>query len=234
MAEIYAVKLGFRIRLFEKDQWIAKHIPEETIKRLLRFRKWEDAERTLMGEILIRTIAREKLKISHQDIRFDKNEYHKPFLKNVPHFHFNLSHAGEWVVCAVDEVPVGVDIEKIQPIDLSIAKRFFSKLEHDDLMAKPHQEKIDYFYVLWTLKESYVKAKGEGLSIPLHSFSFQLDEQKNVQMYTSRDRIPHFFRLYDIDSCYKLAVCSQSPLFAEKVVMREYDEILTSFQAINP
>lgn len=52
----------------------------------------------------------------------------KPVVRHIPSFHFNLSHSGDWVVCAIDDAPVGIDIEEIKPIDLAIAKRFFQQM----------------------------------------------------------------------------------------------------------
>ena len=66
---------------------------------------------------------------------------------------------------------IGVDIEKIQLIDLKVAQRFFSEKEYEDLIAKTSSERIAYFYDLWTLKESLTKTLGIGLTIPLNSFS---------------------------------------------------------------
>ncbi len=71
-------------------------------------------------------------------------------------------------------MPVGVDIEKIRPIDFAIAERFFTASEYRLLMDTAEQERLQLFYTLWTLKESYIKFVGKGLSIPLDSFAIEL------------------------------------------------------------
>jgi 4'-phosphopantetheinyl transferase len=91
--------------------------------------------------------------------------------------HFNISHAGEWVLCAISNTEIGIDIELIQPIDLDIAKYYFSEVEYMDLQRKEGAEKVSYFFDLWTLKESYIKARGMGLSIPLKDFCIRITHE---------------------------------------------------------
>jgi len=92
---------------------------------------------------------------------------------------FNLSNTEGMVVCAVArDVPVGVDVENTDRIDdpLSIAADFFSPHEVGDLRALPNELQRERFFAYWTLKESYIKARGLGLAIPLDQFSFLLSE----------------------------------------------------------
>nr|WP_143192121.1 hypothetical protein [Paenibacillus helianthi] len=81
----------------------------------------------MLAEVLIRRIIYDDLNIFNKDIVFGTNEYGKPFLENVTDFHFDISHAESWVVCATSKHPVGIDIEHVKPIDFEIAKRYFSK-----------------------------------------------------------------------------------------------------------
>ncbi|MDG3044571.1 hypothetical protein OE903_14005 [Bacillus sp. B6(2022)] len=84
-----------------------------------------DARRTLLGEVLIRHIIHEMYALPMEQIIFETEGNGKPVVRQIPSFHFNLSHSGDWVVGAVDDAPVGIDIEEIKPIDLAIAERFF-------------------------------------------------------------------------------------------------------------
>ncbi len=173
----------------------------------------EDKCRSLIGEILVRKIICQKLELSNDQIVFKTNSYGKPYLVGYPDFHFNISHAGDWVVCAVDKKQVGVDIEKIKPIDYKIAKRFFSKQEYQDLMRK---ESLDYFYKLWTLKESYIKAMGKGLSIPLDLFTIKVD--KGEIKFSSEKYTPGYFKQISLDNDYILSVCSFDQLAIKKIL----------------
>ncbi|MDM8569583.1 4'-phosphopantetheinyl transferase superfamily protein, partial [Thiotrichales bacterium HSG1] len=88
---------------------------------------------------------------------------------------FNLSHTQGLIACAIVlRQDIGIDIENVNrnSANRDIAKRFFSAQEVVDLSSKPTHSFFDY----WTLKESYIKACGMGLSLPLHKFTFHLDD----------------------------------------------------------
>ncbi|UOB66272.1 4'-phosphopantetheinyl transferase, partial [Bacillus thuringiensis] len=86
-----------------------------------------DINRTLIGDLLIRSLICQKYKINHEEIRFRYNEYGKPFVEKFSDFHFNVSHSGEWVVCATANFNVGIDIEKVSEIEaFKLAHEFFS------------------------------------------------------------------------------------------------------------
>ncbi len=109
--------------------------------------------------------------------RFQRNEFGKPAVVGSPttELSFNVSHTDEVVVCAVSPQPrVGVDVERIdRSADyLTIARRFFAAAEIDYLEAAPRARRAETFFQIWTLKESYIKARGQGLSIPLDAFAF--------------------------------------------------------------
>lgn len=97
--------------------------------------------------------------------KIELNEFGKPFLVT-DDFKFNLSHSGNYVVCSYGDEECGIDIENYKNGDLEIANRFFDKNE----AALVENEGVDMFIRLWTLKESYIKEKGDGLHIPLNSF----------------------------------------------------------------
>ena len=88
--------------------------------------------------------------------------------------YFNISHSHERVMCAIGDVPVGCDVQKIEDKSeraLKIAKRFFTKEEFEKLMSvEEKEERNAFFFLMWTLKESYIKCVGGGLGIPLDSF----------------------------------------------------------------
>lgn len=189
-----------------------------------RFRRKEDARRAILSEAMIRLIIISRLDIRNQDIVLVKNEYGKPFLKDYPDFQFNVSHSGEWVVCAVHHLPVGIDVEQIQPMDMKIAQRFFSDQEYCDLMERNQAEQLLYFFDLWTLKESYIKALGKGLSIPLDSFSLQI-AHGDISLKTDTLSMNWFFKQYDIDPGYKMSVCGSENDFCPTVAKKRICEI---------
>lgn len=222
MIEIYAVKLNENLSKSEFEE-LAMHVSKDKYDRVKRFRKYEDAQRTLIADLMVRYSVCNKLNIRNDEIVFDKNEFGKPYLKNSDTFHFNISHSGKWIVCAVGNLPIGIDVEMIQPVDLNIAERYFSTMECRDLMNKSIRERTTCFYGLWTLKESYIKADGKGLSIPLDSFSIIFGNNA-IRIETENKFKDCFFKQYDIDIGYKTAVCACSDEFPEKVsIWNVYD-----------
>lgn len=130
----------------------------------------------------------------------------KPYLKEHPDVFYNLSHSGSRVMCVLADVPVGCDVEKIRKGNTErIARRFFSEREYQ--MCKDNPET---FTRLWTLKESFIKATGKGLSTPLNSFELMLNDN-NACVGVIVDGMPSSqYRLFELDFSdgYKYAVCT--------------------------
>lgn len=223
MVEVYAVKIDQIIDSAGFERFMAC-VDQEKQARIQRFYQIEDRQRALIGDILIRYLLCNKLLLANKELIFAKTEFGKPFLVNDNKIHFNISHSGDWVLGAVHYLPVGVDIEKIQPIDYQIAARFFSKSEYHNLMNKEGRDKLEYFYEIWTLKESYIKAVGKGLSIPLESFSINTNEGV-INVETGQGPKGYYFNRYNLDERYKVAVCARENTFMELVKVLKIDEL---------
>ncbi|MGG2065341.1 4'-phosphopantetheinyl transferase superfamily protein [Bacillus sp. S14(2024)] len=196
------------------------------MKRLLNLC---DINRTLIGDLLIRSLICQKYKINNEEIRFIYNEYGKPFVENLSDFHFNISHSGEWVVCATANSNVGIDIEKVSEIEaLKLANEFFSEEEFYDLSNIDSDEQVNYFYDLWTLKESYIKTIGKGLYIPLNSFSIKKDSRTLISYKNISQNF--YFRQYNIEANYKVAACATRDELPQEIIIKD---IYTIGQNIN-
>ena len=80
--------------------------------------------------------------------------------------YFNLSHSDDMVLCAVSDTPVGCDIEKVTDAPMEVAERYFSEKECRYIAAAKNTADADRrFFRLWTIKESYMKRTGEGMSL---------------------------------------------------------------------
>lgn len=144
-----------------------------------RFVHQADAYRSVLGEVLTCVTLSRLTGLRKEEFSFTRNPYGKPCLAPYPEVQFNVSHSGDWVaLIAGGKDELGVDVEKIVPIDMQIAERFFSPEENKYLAAKPADQQLHTFYRLWTLKESYIKAVGMGLSMPLDSFAILPQEQQ--------------------------------------------------------
>jgi len=221
--KIYTV----RIAKIEKDIFdeLLLYVSIDEQKRIGRFRRYQDALRGLIAKILLRYIIVSLLGEYNSNIRIDKNEYGKPFLAGENDFHFNLSHSGDWVVCVVDNMPVGIDVEKIHDVDLNLSERFFSQEEHKYLLTMDINKRRENFFKFWTLKESYIKADGRGLSIPLNSFSFSFEDE-DIKFKTINCYADFYFKLYEIDNSYKLAVCAKNTDFPEDITNIPLSELI--------
>ncbi|GAA4461437.1 4'-phosphopantetheinyl transferase superfamily protein [Nemorincola caseinilytica] len=133
----------------------------------------------------------------------------KPYIQDADSFHFNVSHSGDWVVCAVHTQPVGIDIEQVGRIDATLYREHLSAAEYYALQALPREEQQEHFYELWTLKESYMKQTGLGVQLAPSSFTIQATKTGYaVLQATGRPLTDIFFRQYDIAAGYKMAVCA--------------------------
>ncbi|PGK39672.1 4'-phosphopantetheinyl transferase [Bacillus anthracis] len=196
-----------------------------TQKKIKKYKFRKDMERTLIGEILVRHIIKKQFGISNNAIHFSTNSYGKPYAIDFEDFNYNISHSGSWVVLAVDDSPIGVDIEKIQPIDLDVAKLFFSKKEYTNLMNTHISLRTSYFYQLWSMKESYVKQVGKGLTIPLNSFSIQLNSKKGPTIDVPKTQPTVFLKTYPIHINYRMAVCATNPHFPKEIIIKNYTDL---------
>lgn len=229
MMQIGAVNLN---SVFEerKFRMLKTFISTEKRERINLFYRYEDAQRTLIGDILARYLICKRLSTKNHELVFETNSYGKPFLSNYNDVYFSISHSGNWVVCCVNRVPVGIDVEQIKLIDVKdISERFFSKDEENSFMRKSANERYTYFYDLWTLKESYVKVIGKGFSIPLDSFTIKINENC-INLCSKDEKNDYYFRRYKIDENYKMAVCSRENKFPLDIdfvnVNKLYEEIL--------
>ena len=113
---------------------------------------------------------------------------------NVEGLYFNLSHSGTIAACAVCDRPVGLDVQEAYPYREALVRRFFSP-EEQAFLAKSMDKDRDFGF-LWCRKEAYVKALGDGMTIPLASFS------------VVGEHMPRGFSFWDaeIDGC-RAAIC---------------------------
>lgn len=154
---LYIVRIPKELEREEYIKLLSK-VDEFKQKKLLTFRKSEDRIRGLLADNLVRYLAVCELGIRNRDIIYEYNKNGKPFIKGYPSFSFNVSHSGEYVVCAVSSKSVGCDIQKKSPCDISMGNVIFTQEERQGI------SNTDDFYKMWTLKETLLKAIGIGLS----------------------------------------------------------------------
>jgi len=142
----------------------------------------------------------------------------KPYFTEEPTIHFNISHSGTKVMVAFADCEIGCDIEIIADADLKIAERFFCGSEYAAIMEKrTPQAQNEIFYRLWTLKESFLKATGLGMSLPLSAFEIALCDEKLRVKHTVNEKT-YYCREFDIIPGYKSALCVGTPCADAKFI----------------
>ena len=143
-----------------------------------RYRLARDRQTCLITRALVRTTLSRYCDVAPAAWRFRTNDYGRPEIGTPPsNIRFNLSHTNRLVVCLVSRGrEVGVDVENLERVSrwLDVAERFFAPREAAALRRVELSGRPTRFLEYWTLKESYVKARGRGLTIPLTGFSFDL------------------------------------------------------------
>jgi len=181
-----------------------KLVSDDRKLKISRFRFDKDKKLSCGAYLLLMKLLNEENVINPI---FKTQKYGKAYISNYENIHFNLSHSGKYVACAISDNKVGIDIEYNDPIiDLNIAKNYFYNEEYTNIMnsANPSNE----FFKYWVLKESYMKYTGLGFNLELNSFQINI----NNEDITIRPPVNNInFSLFDIDE-YKLAVANRNKI----------------------
>ena len=164
-----------------------KRVPAEVKSLRLKRKNHSQAARELLAFALDVEYG---LKLS--ELTEKREEKGKPYLEGVS-VHYNLSHSGDYAVCALSDRRVGVDVEKITPISVKVMRRFFGKT-----VFSPREQMR-----LWTRYESYGKMMGHGIPYPVGS------------------EIDCYYREYTSLEHYFITVCSESDEFADELILAE-------------
>lgn len=216
MLSLYTFQLLEESEFLKFYQNIFSFLPTAVQQKVDAFKFPSDQQRSLMGDLMVRHFYSQKLDFNPVDIDFEYNEHQKPLLKNSGEEYFNISHSGDYVVVAFSDQPVGIDIEVMKKDRRNIAERFFTPCEITDMNEAGSEEyQIKYFYQLWTLKESYMKAIGDGLTMSLSSFSFAKNEE-GFYLSKSKYGAEWFFHSQEWNGNAYLSICSKYPLIQKQ------------------
>ena len=157
--------------------------------RAERFHFARDRVRFLRGRAALRHLLAGYAGREPHALVFAQGAHGKPALPGTG-LEFNLSHSGGCAVLAVTRGRrVGVDMERIRAerATLAVARRFFAPAEAAAVAAATPAERPLTFFRCWTRKEAYVKARGEGLSLPLDRFEVPLGPDATGALTVARD-----------------------------------------------
>lgn len=138
---------------------------------------------------------------------------------------FNLSHSGNYVLCSIEEsgnteIKVGCDIEEIKKLHSKLIHRYFFESEEAYILGKEtEEERAEAFYQYWVLKESFMKATRYGMGLGLNSFEIACakGEEPRLLRQPAHIKEKYYFKEYELGIPYRIAVCSTSNQFAEKI-----------------
>ncbi len=173
-----------------------------------------------VSHALVRYVLSQYAGLQPGEWRFEKNQHGKPFVVNqgFEHLQFSLSHTDGYAAVAVSsDCEIGCDVEKrrnnVRAAD--IAHRFFSEREVAELLSNDEARQHFRFFDYWSLKESYIKAKGKGLAIPLGDFSFELGSRPitfSAVPALETDTSQWHFELFDVGVEHAAAIAAPQKL----------------------
>ncbi len=177
-AHIFYSKFKKELPKYLYQDYLSK-LPFELQEKNQRFVRWQDRHANLFGKLLLLEALNKNGDdtFSLSDLKY--NSYKRPYFEEG--FDFNISHAGEYVICAFSkDVNLGVDIEKISDINFDHFNKIMTPNQWNDIHASTNPTTT--FFDYWTMKESVIKADGRGLSIPL----LQIQEKDREVCYENK------------------------------------------------
>jgi 4'-phosphopantetheinyl transferase len=165
------------------DDIYEKSLPllsKERCEKAQKLRQPLGKRASVFAYLLLRIALLENYGID-EAVEFVYSKNRKPLLRDYPHIHFNLSHSENAVVCAVSDVEVGVDVQSIRPVSDAVAKRVLTDFEYAAFKSSFIPD--EYFCEIWTVKESFLKRTGQGITVELRELPVSDVGDKMVFMH---------------------------------------------------
>lgn len=169
-------------------------LSQEEKKVAMRFQFEKHRRRYIISHAAMREIFSTYLNVPNSEITVHVAEHGKPYLENNP-LYFNLSHSHEMALLGLSfQGNVGVDIEYMNPSInfMSIAERYFTPEEVSQLKDVPLEARYQHFYLCWSAKEAYLKAKGIGIATHLKMFTLGIQTLNEIKILTINQEIKEF------------------------------------------
>lgn len=202
---------------------------DEEIARAGRFYFEKDRQHWIVARATLRALLGRYLNLEPQRVCLACNDYGKPAISSPragQRLHFNLSHSGDLALYAFSYAgEVGVDVEQMRAnVDYTeLATHYFSDYECAALRALPVDRQEEAFFLCWSRKEAYIKARGKGLSLPLAQFDVSLLPDEPARLLGSREEP-------EITERWSLAALFPGPGYAGALVAEGSDWQLRCWQ----
>ncbi|ETW94202.1 MAG: hypothetical protein ETSY1_35910 [Candidatus Entotheonella factor] len=202
-------------------------LADDELARAARFRNPLHGAHYTVGRGVLRMLLSRYLNRLPQDIRFSYSNYGKPFIENAAEtLRFNLSHSQDLALYAFTyQREIGIDIEYMRSVSSrdQIAEQFFSPNEVRALRTLPTDQQAIGFFNCWTRKEAYIKAHGEGLSLPLDQFDVTLLPGEPAALLETRVASDHADR-------WALRALQPGPNYRAALAVEGHDWQLSTWQ----
>lgn len=197
----------------------AWHLSDEEKERQSKFKFNALSKKYAQRTGALRYLLAQYIDVSPGGVKFEFNKYGKPYLSGEVALTFNLSHSRDWFCLAIaNKAEVGCDIEwideSIEHDDL--IEQYFSKIEQLEYKSFPPAERPGIFFNLWTRKEAFIKAVGQGLSYGLDRFSVEAHNTGHPRLLEVSDKNADIsdwqFRAFDQIEGYKFCVAMKGEI----------------------
>lgn len=165
----------------EEIQRLLPMVSEERREEALRYKHLFGQFACLKSYVMLRELL-EQRGLFHP-FRFGYNEHGKPYLKDYPDVHFNLSHCKNGIAVVVSDQPVGIDIESYRSVSDSLLR--YTMNEEEQLIIQESDDPIRTFTEYWTKKEAVFKLRGTGITKGLHEL---LNGNELVETFINTDK----------------------------------------------
>lgn len=227
MVKVFVVQLDEGEYSSEFMDILLQYLPDAGRERVRNRLNNTSKLQTVAGELLARFSVGQYLGKADQEIKLVFGDKGKPYIENLKNVHYNISHSGHYVVCAVAPYEIGIDVERVRKVNLRIAERFFSEPEINDLMSCNEEDRMHYFITLWTIKESYLKAIGRGLTQHLNSFTI-IKNGASYLLTGNRESEDYGIETHELSTEYLMAVCAPLPYSPSEIKHISMKDIISS------
>lgn len=167
----YSLKLGKIYKITDENfEENLSYLPKTRQEHILKFKNRTRQKQSLVATLLLEECLKELNALEEYEKIVEDENGHWNF-GNSP-LHFSISHSDETVLVVASRFPIGCDIEKVREAKLDVAEQFFLPSEVENIKKSSHPDLV--FLTYWTIKESYLKLLGKGLTQSLKSF--EIDE----------------------------------------------------------
>lgn len=158
-------------------------IPMYKQEKIKKYKSEKEIKMSIIGEILLKELLKKHYNLDYNKLNFKTNKNGKPFIANSNVF-FNISHSKEFIIVAVSNNPVGVDIEKKRKISNNMVKYITNESEKNYILFS--DDFLNTFFKIYVLKEAYIKMFGlninciKNIHININNNKFSFND-KNIK-----------------------------------------------------